>query len=115
MSDARRERLFEIHALLRDPGNLPQLTRKRIDEYVWEAIKLIELEELDPQLVEYHQLFARTYLAIGVLKEARKYIALAEAKWILYDGEEHSNVDEIKDLWRQLKEAEEDAEDDDDE
>lgn len=112
-SDARRERLFEIHSTLSMAVKEATLAKERIDMLVREAVALIEKEELDPQLVEYHQMFARAYMSVNEVKLAKKYIRLADAKWTLYEGEEHSNIEGIKKLWQEVKELEEELDEDD--
>lgn len=112
LSDQRRERIFEIHDTLRDStlDEKASLSPARIDRLVREALDLIELEELDPQLVVYHMVFARAYMMVGDFRLARRFIELAEEKWILYGGEEHDNIEGIRELWAELKGAEEEAE-----
>ena len=73
---------------------------------------LIELEELHPQLVEYYVQFAKAYMMINDLKKARHYIKKADEMWLFYGGEEHENVEGMKELWATLEEAEREAEDD---
>ncbi len=70
----------------------------------------IEKEELDPQLAEYYQQFARAYMAIGKFQKAREYIVQAEKTWEEYGGEEHENLEGIRQLWNVLEAAEKDAE-----
>jgi ClpP class serine protease len=71
---------------------------------------LIEQEELDPQLVEYHQQFARAFLDTNDLERARQAVSEADRLWRVYGGEEHENVDGIRELWQALMDAEQDAE-----
>jgi len=106
-SDSRRERMFEVHSTLSMAIETSSLSKARIDAIVKEALQIIEIEELDPQLVEYHQLFAKAYMSINEVASARKHIAAAEAKWIYYEGEEHSNIEGLKKLWQDLKDLEE--------
>jgi hypothetical protein len=106
LSDRRRERILEIHQTL---GQASGLSERRVDELVLEATRLIELEELHPQLVEYNQQFAKAYLMTGNLRRARELIVEADKMWQLYGGEEHENVDGMRELWRTLEEAEGDA------
>ncbi|KAK5661804.1 hypothetical protein OQA88_9906 [Cercophora sp. LCS_1] len=113
-SDARRERLFEIHSTLSMAVKESTLAKERIDMIVREALALIEKEELDPQLVEYHQMFARAYMSVNEVKLARKHIKLADTKWTLYEGEEHSNIEGIKKLWQEVEELEEELAEDED-
>ena len=111
LSDQRRERLFELHATLSAAAENPEsLPRERIDELVKETLKLIDEEELDPQLVEYYQVFARVYLALGDRRKAKEHIGLAEEKWVWYEGVEHSNIEGIKVLWKELEELEDEEE-----
>lgn len=103
-SDRRRDRLFELHATLSAAAEAPEsLPRERIDALVDEARKLIDEEQLDPQLVEYNQVFARVYLALGDARLARECVRAAEEKWVLYEGEEHSNIEGIKGLWEEVE------------
>jgi ClpP class serine protease len=67
---------------------------------------LIEQEELDPQLVEYYQQFARAFLETNDLERARQAVSEADRLWRVYGGEEHENVDGIRELWQALREAE---------
>jgi hypothetical protein len=114
LSDRRRDRLFELHATLSAAAEAPDsLPRERIDALVAETRKLIEEEQLDPQLVEYYQVFARVYLALGDGRRAREYIRAAEEKWVLYEGEEHSNVEGIRALWEEVEGLGDDEEDED--
>ncbi|KAK3305864.1 uncharacterized protein B0T15DRAFT_533659 [Chaetomium strumarium] len=106
LSDSRRERILEIHQTL---GQASGLRDRRVDELVLEATRLVELEELHPQLVEYYQQFAKAYLMTGNLRRAREFIAEADKMWQLYGGEEHENVDGMRELWRILEEVEADA------
>ncbi|KAK4124437.1 SET domain-containing protein [Parathielavia appendiculata] len=106
LSDSRRERLREVHLTL---GQAERLGSQRVAELVREAMSLIEQEELDPQLVEYYQQFAKAYLDTNHLERARLAIAEADRLWRLYGGEEHENVDGIRELWQALAEAEQDA------
>ncbi|KAK0749980.1 hypothetical protein B0T18DRAFT_461872 [Schizothecium vesticola] len=112
LSDRRRDRLFELHATLSAAAEAPEsLPRERIDALVAETRKLIEEEQLDPQLVEYYQVFARVYLALGDGRRVREYIRAAEEKWVLYEGEEHSNIEGIRGLWEEVEGLGEDEED----
>ncbi|KAK4235342.1 SET domain-containing protein 5 [Achaetomium macrosporum] len=106
LSDRRRERLLEVHQTL---GQASGLSDHRVDELVLEATRLIAQEELYPQLVEYYQQFAKAYLMTGNLRRAREFITKADKTWQLYGGEEHENVDGMRELWRTLEEAEGDA------
>jgi hypothetical protein len=76
-----------------------------------EAMGLIEQEELRPQLVEYYQQFAKAYLMVNDLKRARAFVAEADKAWVLYGGEQHENIDGMRELWETLEEAEKGAED----
>jgi hypothetical protein len=76
-----------------------------------EAMGLIEQEELRPQLVEYYQQFAKAYLMVNDLKRARAFVAETDKAWVLYGGEQHENIDGMRELWKTLKEAEKGAED----
>ncbi|KAK4161892.1 SET domain-containing protein 5, partial [Cladorrhinum sp. PSN259] len=108
LADSRRERILEIHQILRKASEL-QSTR-RVDELVREAMTLIELEELHPQLVEYYAQFANAYIMINELKKARDYVQKADDMWLFYGGEEHENVEGMKELWDALEEAEREVE-----
>ncbi|KAK3984254.1 hypothetical protein QBC44DRAFT_388955 [Cladorrhinum sp. PSN332] len=110
LADSRRERILEIHQILSKASDM-QNTR-RVDELVREATTLIELEELHPQFVEYYQQFAKAYMMINELKKAREYVKMADEMWLFYGGEEHENVEGMKELWAMLEEAEREAEDD---
>jgi hypothetical protein len=99
--------LLEVHQTL---GQASELNIQRIDELVSQAIRLIEEEELHPQLVEYYEQFAKAYLMVDELRKARQYVREADRMWRLYGGEEHENIDGIKRLWQVLEEAEDEAE-----
>lgn len=77
-----------------------------------EALGLIEQEDLQPQLVEYYQQFAKAYLMRNELNRAREFVLQADSMWRLYGGEQHENIDGIGDLWQALENAESDAEED---
>ncbi|KAL2256493.1 hypothetical protein VTK26DRAFT_1588 [Humicola hyalothermophila] len=109
-SDRRRERLVEIHGILGQASELGD--SRRIGQLVLEAVGLIEKEELEPQLVEYYQQFAKAYIMTGDFGRAREFVKLADQLWVLYGGEEHENVEGMRQLWQALEEAERDAEDD---
>ncbi|KAK4192324.1 hypothetical protein QBC35DRAFT_374058 [Podospora australis] len=111
ISDSRRERLLEIHQLLNKASEL-QGGYQRVDELVREALALVDQEELQPQLVEYYQQFAKAYMAIGDLQQAREFVKAADQMWNFYGGEEHENVEGMKELWNTLREAERELEDD---
>ncbi|KAK1829342.1 hypothetical protein QBC39DRAFT_384222 [Podospora conica] len=116
LSDRRRDRLFELHATLSAAAEAPEsLPRERVDALVAETRGLIDDEQLDPQLVEYYQVFARVYLALGDGRRAREYVRAAEEKWVLYEGEEHSNVEGIRGLWEEVELLGGEDDDDDDE
>jgi hypothetical protein len=104
LSDSRRVRLLEIHNTLQQAEGL---SYGRIGELVREAMMLIEQEELDPQLVEYNEVFARAFMEKNDFETARKYATMAEDLWIYYGGEEHDNVEGIRELWQAIEEAEE--------
>ncbi|KAK4250070.1 hypothetical protein C7999DRAFT_38993 [Corynascus novoguineensis] len=107
LSDRRRERLLEIHHIL---GQADLLGSKRVGALIIEAMGLIDQEELHPQLVEYYQQFAKAYMALSDLKRARAFVTETDKMWSLYGGEEHENLDGMRDLWRALEEAEGEAE-----
>lgn len=88
------------------------LDERRVGELVREAMRLIELEELQPQLVEYYEQFARAYLLAGDLERARGFVEKADETWRLYGGEEHENLVGMRELWDTLEEAEREAEED---
>jgi hypothetical protein len=104
MSDARRERILEIYRSLRQPL---ELGHERVGQLIKEATRLIELEELHPQLVQYYPQFAKAYIMLGDLERARYFVKEADILWKFYGGEEHENIEGMRDLWMQLKEAEE--------
>jgi hypothetical protein len=79
---------------------------------VHEALTVIDEEDLRPQLVEYYQQFARAYLMKNNLGKARVFVAETDKMWRLYGGEEHENLDGIRQLWQALEEAETAAEED---
>jgi hypothetical protein len=106
VSDTRRERLVEIHHTL---GQASELSSQRVSELVLEATTLIEQEELHPQFVEYYQQFARAYMMVRNLKRAREFVDLADRMWLLYGGEEHENIEGMRELWETLEEAEREA------
>ncbi|GAB1317486.1 SET domain-containing protein 5 [Madurella fahalii] len=108
LSDSRRERLLELHRTL---GQASGLSNQRVDELVLEATMIIQQENLEPQLVEYYQQFARAYMMTNNLKRAREMVTLADQLWLLYGGEEHENVEGLRELWNALEEMERDAED----
>jgi hypothetical protein len=111
-SDARRERLFEIHQTLTSATQEASLPRERVDAIVREASALIELEGLDP-LIEYMYVFARVYMSINVVALAKKYIKLAESKLRLYEGEDSAkNSEPMRMLWRELEELEKEMDED---
>ncbi|KAK4222082.1 hypothetical protein QBC38DRAFT_427935 [Podospora fimiseda] len=105
LADSRRERILDIHQILSKASDLP--STRRVDELVKEAITLIELEELEPQFVEYYAQFAKAYLMINELKKAREYVKTADEMWLFYGGEEHENLEGMRELWGMLEEAEE--------
>ncbi len=107
LSDQRRERLLEIHHLL---GQASELSGPRVKELIYEALTVIEQEQLHPQLVEYYQQFAKAYLMRNELREAREFLEKADSMWRVYGGDEHENVEEIRGLWKALEDAEWDAE-----
>lgn len=86
------------------------LGSKRVGALIIEAMGLIDQEELHPQLVEYYQQFAKAYMALNDLKRARAFVTETDKMWSLYGGEEHENLDGMRDLWRALEEAEREAE-----
>ncbi|KAH6847241.1 hypothetical protein B0I37DRAFT_341273 [Chaetomium sp. MPI-CAGE-AT-0009] len=106
-SDRRRERLLEIHQTL---SQAERLGGKRVGQLVAEAMGLIEQEELRPQLVEYYQQFAKAYLMVNDLRRARAFVTETDKMWTLYGGEQHENIDGMRELWQTLEEAERDAE-----
>lgn len=107
LSDERRGYLLDIHKTL---GQASELTNQRVDELVREALAIIGEEDLQPQLVEYYQQFAKAYLAIKNLGKAREFVAKADKMWRFYGGEEHENLDGMRALWQALEEAETEAE-----
>lgn len=88
------------------------MSDQRVSQLVREAMGIIEQEELQPQLVEYYQQFAKAYMMTGNLRRAREMVSLADELWLVYGGEEHENIEGMRELWDALKEAERDAEDD---
>ncbi|KAK1753029.1 hypothetical protein QBC47DRAFT_304211 [Echria macrotheca] len=114
LSDRRRERMFEIHSTLGMAAESASLSKQRIDALVREAMGIIEVEELDPQLVAYHEVFARAYMSVGDVSSARSHVMAAEEKWVYYEGEEHSNIEQIKRLWEELDGLQEEVDEDDD-
>ncbi|KAG7293717.1 hypothetical protein NEMBOFW57_003774 [Staphylotrichum longicolle] len=87
-------------------GQASELTKQRVDELVREALAIIEEEDLQPQLVEYYQQFAKAYLMAKNLEKAREFVAKADKMWRFYGGEEHENLDGMRALWQALEEAE---------
>jgi hypothetical protein len=73
-------------------------------------MRLIEQEELRPQVVEYYQQFAKAYLMVNDLGRARAFVVETEKMWSLYGGEEHENIGGMRELWQTLEEAEREAE-----
>lgn len=102
-SDERRGYLLDIHRTL---GQASELTDKRINELVGEATRVIDEEDLHPQLVEYYQQFAKAFLMKKNLIKAREFVAKVEKMWRLYGGEEHENREGVRGLWQALEEAE---------
>lgn len=103
-SDDRRNRIWEVYMDLANSASL--LGRKVVDERVDELMYLVEREDLWPQLVEYYQVVARAYAALGDLDDARDYAERAEATWIEYGGVDHDGVEDIRRLWGELRRAE---------
>lgn len=110
-SDDRRERLFEIHQTLTSAAEEASLPRERIDTIVQEAMALIEAEGLQP-LIEYLFVFARVYLSVNEVKLARKYAEVAEARLIMYEGDESAESEAINKLWKEIKELEDELNED---
>ncbi len=75
---------------------------KKMDEMVQEMEYLIAKEELWPLFCEYYVVVARAYMNNGDLKNARKYAQIADDLWVKYGGENHENVEEMQELWRDL-------------
>lgn len=67
---------------------------------------MINKEELYPQLVEYYERFGRAYIATGDLERARYFVTLADEMWVLYGGEEHENIEGMRELWKTLQDIE---------
>lgn len=99
--------MLDIHKTL---GQASELTNQRVNELVHEALKIIGEEDLQPQLVEYYQQFAKAYLMIKDFVKAREFVAKADKMWRFYGGEEHENLDGMRALWEALEEAETEAE-----
>jgi hypothetical protein len=100
--------LLEIHRTL---GQASELSIQRVDQLVLQAMKLIEEEELHPQLVQYYEQFAKAYMMVDDLRKARQYVGESDRMWRLYGGEDHENIDGLKRLWQALEKAERDADD----
>jgi hypothetical protein len=110
-SDDRRERLFEIHQTLTSAAEEARLPRERIDKIVREAMALIEVEGLQP-LIEYLFVFARVYLSVNEVRLARRYAEMAEARLIMYEGEEGAESEAMSKLWKEIGELEEELDED---
>jgi hypothetical protein len=102
-SDARRERLLELHRILTGLHN-PALAS--IDELVHEAMAIIDKEELRPQLAAYYPLFARAYMRLTKLDLARKYTELAEETQLWYVGGDDDYADDARLLRQELEAVE---------
>lgn len=109
LSDSRRERLLDIHSLILSQAT--ELSTQRIGELILEAVHLIEKEQLEPQLVEYYQQFAKAYMMIRDFRRAREFAALADQMWLFYGGPEHENIEGMRQLWQTLEESEQEAKD----
>jgi hypothetical protein len=102
ISDMNRERLYEIHGILTNPSGL---NSEDIDEIAEELIQLINEEELWPQLVTYYEALSRAYMQASNFKSAWRYAELTDSTWIQYGGDDHENIDNMRLLWQELKEA----------
>ncbi len=98
-ADERRERLHVIHMELGSYG----MSEKKMDEMVDEMTYLIEKEEIRPLFCEYYQVVARAYMSAGNFKKAAKYVQIADDIWRQYGGENHENVQGIRELLDDLK------------
>jgi len=102
-SEVRRVRLHEVFQALHDHADI---TEQKVDDLVREMNIIIQAEGLQLQLCELSAAVARAYAAAGALGPAREHAALSEEYWIRYGTEEHENIEGVKELWRELAQAE---------
>lgn len=94
--------MWEICKALEDQEDL---TGQEIASLAKELFYLVDQEQIWPQLVALYEIVSRAYMRIGDLVDARRFASRSEKSWIEYGGVNHDNVEGIKGLWGDLKNA----------
>lgn len=101
-SDMRRVRLIEIFE------ELDRATeRDTVEGLVTEVDILAPQEDLQPQLAEYYMKASVAFLDSKALDRAREMAEKSEEFWIRYGTEEHDGVSSLRELWAEIRHAEE--------
>ena len=98
----RRVRLIEIFE------ELDRATeRDTVEGLVTEVDILAPQEDLQPQLAEYYMKASVAFLDSKALDRAREMAEKSEEFWIRYGTEEHDGVSSLRELWAEIRHAEE--------
>ena len=102
ISDARRDRLLDIHMQLETLS----MGKHKMEDLTDELTYLINKEEMWPLFCEYYVVVSRAHIAFGDIAKAKKYAQIADNTWYQYGGENHENVEGMRDLWNDIKDLE---------
>lgn len=106
-SDHHRERLRHIyHELNEGATGKANHTVDAIKALVEEMESLMREENLEAQLLVYYGVVARSYMRVGELARARKYVDLCEDLWMRYAGDEEDYLAGMHQLRHELEERE---------
>ncbi|OAA65680.1 SET domain protein [Niveomyces insectorum RCEF 264] len=108
LSDQRRRRLHAIHGELSatsasaTAGYSTADRATRLAEMVDEMEFLVEKEQIWPALCDYYLVATQAFLDVDDFAGARRYWHAASDAWDTYAGEQHENVDTLRDLWKAI-------------
>ncbi|TLD10581.1 hypothetical protein PgNI_06126 [Pyricularia grisea] len=101
LSDRYRERLGGLRGRLMHAHK--ELTAEEVHAIAEEMMEIVEVERISPQLGGYCETVAQVLLAKGDEKGALRYLRLSLDAWLLYGGEDHAHVPNIRSNLRDLE------------